>query len=206
MDRNLLSTIPAGVSAGLEDGGSPEWGLLGSQILAETSTGTHGPGALFNDGLTAGLRYVPVLVSRSSAAFRLYPNGSFAGPNPSSATYNLYEQGTGLTEGSPASINIGAAPEVATITLQLLDAAVGGSPLAGLSPIRWATYDGAAQLSETWGVAPTDSGLTESADGAAQLVLELPNTTRTSGQGVYLQLEAGSGAGVRTFGAVVLVD
>jgi hypothetical protein len=108
MDRNLLSTIPVGVSAGLEDGGLPAWGLLGSAILSETATGTHGPGALQNDGLTSGLRYVPVLLSRSAAAFVLYPNGSYEGPNPSSAEYNLYEEGTGIVPGSPGSIVIAA--------------------------------------------------------------------------------------------------
>lgn len=107
MDRNLLSTIPVGVSAGFEDGGSPAWGLLGSQILSETATGTHGPGALINDSLTPGLLYVPVLVSRSAETFVLYPNGSFEGPNPSTATYSLYEENTGLVGGSPEQIVIG---------------------------------------------------------------------------------------------------
>lgn len=107
MDRNLLSTIPVGVSAGFEDGGSPAWGLLGSQILSETATGTHGPGALYNDGLTPSLLYVPVLVSRSAETFVLYPNGSFEGPNPSTATYSLYEENTGLVGGSPEQIVIG---------------------------------------------------------------------------------------------------
>lgn len=107
MDRNLLSTIPVGVSAGFEDGGSPAWGLLGSQILSETATGTNGPGALINDGLTSGLLYVPVLVSRSAETFILYPNGSFEGPNPSTATYSLYEENTGLVGGSPEQIVIG---------------------------------------------------------------------------------------------------
>lgn len=106
MDRNLLSTIPAGVSAGFEDGGSPAWGLLGSQILSETATGAHGPGALINDSLTPGLLYVPVLISRSAETFVLYPNGSFEGPNPSTATYSLYEENTGLVGGSPAAILI----------------------------------------------------------------------------------------------------
>ena len=109
MDRNLLSTIPSGVSAGLEIAGPVEWGLLGSVILAETATGTHGPGALQNDGLNPALRYVPVLLSRSTPAFTLYPNGSYAGPVPSSGTYALYESGTGLVPGSPGSITIGVA-------------------------------------------------------------------------------------------------
>ncbi|MFN7609490.1 MAG: hypothetical protein ACK5QX_00925, partial [bacterium] len=107
MDRNLLSPIPVGISAGLEIAGPPEWGLLGSQILAETATGTHGPGALFNDGLTPGLRYVPVLLTRSSPAFVLYPNGSYEGPRPSTATYALYESGTGrVLAGDPGTISI----------------------------------------------------------------------------------------------------
>jgi hypothetical protein len=90
--------------------------------------------------------------------------------------------------------------------LQVLDAAAGGAALASLSPIQWASYDTATQLSQTWGVAPTDSGTAESTNGAGLLVIELPNTTRTSGQPVYLQLQAGSGASTRTFGAVVTVD
>jgi len=107
MRRNLLSRIPVGVGAGQRQGGSWLWGLLGSQILAETATGTHGPGALFNDGLTAGLRYVPVLLTRSAPAFILFPNGSYEGPNPSSATYALYEQGTGrVLAGDPGTISI----------------------------------------------------------------------------------------------------
>ena len=95
MDRDLLATIPAGVSAGLDDGGLPEWGLLGSVILATTASGTHGPGALVNDGLTPSLRYVPVLISRTDPAFMLYADGSYEGPVPSSAVYRLYEEGTG---------------------------------------------------------------------------------------------------------------
>lgn len=109
MRRNLLSPIPSGVSAGLKVADLGAWGILGSVILAETATGTHGPGALYNDGLNPALLYVPVLLSRSSSAFRLYPNGSYDGPVPSSATYALYESGTGLVTGSPGSITIGTA-------------------------------------------------------------------------------------------------
>jgi hypothetical protein len=95
MDRDLLATIPAGVSAGLEDGGLPQWGTEGSVILATTASGTHGPGAGMNDSLTPSLRYVFVLMSRTDAGFLLYPDGSYAGPVPSSGVYRLYEESAG---------------------------------------------------------------------------------------------------------------
>ncbi len=99
-----------------------------------------------------------------------------------------------------------APPLAKTVTLQVVDAAVAGSSLVNLSPIHWASYDTATQLSQTWGVAPTDSGLAESTNASGELVIQLPNTARNSGQSVFLQLQVGSGSGTRTFGALVPVD
>lgn len=208
MDRDLLATIPAGVSAGLEDGGPPEWGILGSVILATTATGTHGPGALFNDGLTAGLRYVPVLISRSAPAFMLYPDGSYEGPVPSSAVYALYEQGTGNVTAPEAdrTITIAAtAPGLATITIRLLDAAVAGAALPSLTGIQWAWWDDAADESETWGVTPTASGTTEVSDAAGAIDLVATGSTKTSGQTAFIKLYK-HGYPPRAFSGLLTVD
>lgn len=110
MRRNMLSRIPVGVSAGKRQGGHWQWGIPGDVILATTATGTHGPGALYNDDLDPALRYVPALLARTAEDFLLFPDGSFDGPNPSVATYALYEQGTGrVLAGNPGFIYIPSA-------------------------------------------------------------------------------------------------
>lgn len=155
--------------------------------------------------------------SRSGSVYWEFDSGGASPPPPpppppSAARLNFTHPVTGGAraigyEGFGGSAGAPPPPPAArTITLQVLDAAAGGAALASLSPIQWASYDTATQLSQTWGVAPTDSGTAESTNGAGLLVIELPNTTRTSGQPVYLQLQAGSGASTRTFGAVVTVD
>jgi hypothetical protein len=205
MDRDLLSTIPVGISAGLEIAGPPEWGLLGSQILAETATGTHGPGALYNDGLTPSLRYVPVLLTRSAPAFILFPNGSFEGPNPSSATYALYESGTGrVLAGDPGVITIAAPAAPATVTIRLVDSAVSGAALPDLAAIQWGWWDNAADEAETRGVAPTASGNAESTDATGALQLSA-NSTKSSGQTVLIKLYQ-HGYPPRAFTGLLTVD
>lgn len=205
MDRNLLATIPAGVSAGLEDGGPPEWGTPGSVILATTATGTHGPGALVNDGLTLGLRYVPVLISRTDPAFMLYPDGSFDGPVPSSAVYALYEEGTGNVAAPEADRTITISGSVATITIQLLDRSTALEKLPGLSGIQWGWWDSAIDFSGTLGVTPTASGSAASTNSSGAVVIQAPASTKTSGQTAFVMMHL-PGSNPRTLGALLPVD
>lgn len=208
MRRNLLSRIPAGVGAGKRIADLGEWGTLGSVILATTATGTHGPGALVNDGLTPSLRYAPVLISRTDPAFMLYPDGSYDGPVPSSAVYALYEEGTGNVTAPEAdrTITIAAtAPGLATITIRLLDAAVSGAALPSLTGIQWAWWDNAADESETWGVTPTASGTTETTDGSGSIALVATGSSKTSGQTAFVSLYK-HGHPPRAFSGLLTVD
>lgn len=205
MRRNLLSRIPAGVGAGKRIADLGEWGTLGSVILATTASGTHGPGALVNDGLTPSLRYVPVLVSRTDPAFMLYPDGSYEGPVPSSAVYALYEQGTGNVAAAEADRTITISATVATITIRLLDAAVSGAALPGLTGIEWAWWDDAADESETWGVMPTASGTTEVSDATGAIDLVATGSTKTSGQTAFIKLYK-HGYPPRAFSGLLTVD
>ena len=202
MDRDLLATIPAGVSAGLDDGGLPVWGLLGSVILATTATGTHGPGALVNDGLTPSLRYVPVLMSRTDPAFMLYPDGSYDGPVPSSAVYALYEEGTGNVAAPEADRTITITGAVATVTLRILDKAEAGSKLAASAGWDFFWYDDATTMAQAVAGTPTISFLSQSIGADGKKVLALAGSTKTSGQSGYLMFSNGA----RSFAALVEVD
>ncbi len=53
--------------------------------------------------------------------------------------------------------------------------------------MQWAWWDNAADESETWGVAPTASGTTESTDGAGIVTLEAASG-KTSGETVFVKL------------------
>lgn len=118
MHSNELSPIPPGtVGAGLPVPGGL-WGLLGSDIVASSGSGTHGPGLAVNDSLTPSLRYVYVLETRSAAAVVLYPDSSHEGPVPYSGTVRLYEQGSGELPGTTLqrSFSVSAAPAAPVIT------------------------------------------------------------------------------------------
>jgi hypothetical protein len=92
---NELSPLPAGVvGAGASVPGGL-WGMLGSEILAASSSGDNGPGLAANDALSPGLRYLYVLESRSAPTVMLYPDTSHSGPVPYSGVIRVYEEGTG---------------------------------------------------------------------------------------------------------------
>lgn len=135
--------------------------------------------------------------------------GSFAGKTASAG-------GEGWTLEAPLTVALTATfgasgefsfavPTVATITVRLVDAAVSGSALPSLTGIEWAWWDAATKESETWGVAPTNSGTTESTDGSGSIVLQAPLSTKTSGQQAFVKLYL-DGANPRTFGALLTVD
>jgi hypothetical protein len=69
----------------------------------------------------------------------------------------------------------GIAPASATVTL--VDES--GTPQASLSSLKWAWFD---QITPDLFSAPTDQGLAEITDGSGVLVLDLPNSTKVSGQ------------------------
>lgn len=143
MFANELSPIPPGtVGAGLPVPGGL-WGLLGSDIVASSGSGTHGPGLAANDSLSPGLRYVYVLETRSDPAVVLYPDSSHEGPVPYSGTVRLYQQGTGELPGTTLqrTFSVSAAPAAPVITA---------------SPLPQSVTEGAAA---TFSVAASGTGL-----------------------------------------------
>lgn len=150
MDRNLLSVQPAGIGAGLEIAGPGTWGMLGSDILASSATGEHGPGLAANDGLTPGLRYVYLLDTRSAPSVILYPDSSHEGPVPYSGTVRLYEQGTGDVGGTLAqrsfSVSAASTATAPTISAQPQPQAVAPGAVAGFT----VSASGTAPLSYQW--------------------------------------------------------
>lgn len=102
MLRNLNATLPGGGRIL----GTPFVGLLAAQILADTSTGPNGPGAMFNDGLIDGHRYRMLLASPSTFNGTVREDGSI-GPAtaPTSGSYTLYEDN--LLVGSSVPITVG---------------------------------------------------------------------------------------------------
>jgi hypothetical protein len=141
MDRDLLSTVPAGaLHAGKDIAALWTWGATGADILAGTSTGTHGPGLGVNDGLEADKHYEFVLVSRSAEVVVLYPDGSHTGSVPYAGSYALYEAGAGLLGTAAFSVGVATAPVIVDQPVDLAVApgatasftvvAVGSLPLA----------------------------------------------------------------------------
>jgi hypothetical protein len=130
MYANELSTIPAGlVGAGLPAPGGL-WGMLGSEILASSAVGDHGPGLAANDSLNPALRYIYALESRSNSTVLLYPDSSHQGLVPYSGTVRLYEQGTGEVVATVAartfSVSAALAAPVITVQPQAQSATDGG--------------------------------------------------------------------------------
>jgi hypothetical protein len=87
--RNLLDRTPSGRLAL----GTPFIGRLGSEILAASSAGVHGPGPMANDGLDPLKRYRLIVVSRTFPAGSLEINelGQLTATASGTAIYELAE-------------------------------------------------------------------------------------------------------------------
>jgi len=120
MLRNMRET--AGGRAIL---GTQYVGLLGSQILAATATGTNGPGAMYNDGLVSSKRYRMLLANPSAFPGVVYEDGSFMASAAVSTTYRLYEDNVLVAQSGggfdiPFVVTIGAsAARVADPTITI---------------------------------------------------------------------------------------
>lgn len=103
MNRNLNETL----SGGKRIFGTPFVGLLGSDIVSQTSSGTDGAGLLANDQLTSNKRYR--LLINNPAAFPgvVYENGSFTASSSIVTTYTLYEDNLLVSGTSTVTVNIG---------------------------------------------------------------------------------------------------
>lgn len=111
MWRNMVETI-----GGKPILGTPFVGLLAEQILAETSTGTHGPGLMANDNLVAGKRYRLVLQSAFGSDGLVKENGEFTVTAPASTSYLLYEDNL-LVSSTPTEVTVGSgSPGAITLT------------------------------------------------------------------------------------------
>jgi hypothetical protein len=171
MYANELSPLPAGlVGAGLPVPGGL-WGMLGSDILAASAGGEHGPGLAANDNLTTTLRYIYALETRSNVAVLLYPDSSHEGPVPYSGSVRLYEQGTGEVAATLAqrsfSVTTGAAvaPTIVTPPASLV-------VTAGLAASFSMAAAGTAPLAYQWrrdGVAISGATASTYAISAAQV-------------------------------------
>lgn len=104
--------------------GNTGLGELGSTILADTATGTHGPGYLYNDvdGGDSGKEFQGLIVTPPSAGtFFAYEDGSFsltgAADGSYSFVYRLYVDG----------VDLGTATSYITIGAGGTDASASGS-------------------------------------------------------------------------------
>ncbi len=130
MLRNLNELVPAGPAfGGCRIAGPNTWGRLGSEILAETSSGFSGPGVMANDGLDPSRRYRIVIESLGTfqqGALFVDDFGRLVATSPGQTTYQLYEN----------NILIPALPQFRTITVTL------GAVASGIVPTlvvdRWA--------------------------------------------------------------------
>ncbi len=112
-------------------------GVLGSTILANTSTGDHGPGYLYNDVDTGdeGKEFRGLIVTPPSAGtFFAYEDGSFSFTAPDGTytfVYRLYVDGVDLGTAT-SSVTIGGA---ATASLSVTTAASVFAGSATVSPV-----------------------------------------------------------------------
>lgn len=95
---------------------------------------------------------------------------------------------------------------VKTATITLVD--INGAGVFNASSLKWAWFD---SVTPDLFVAPVDQGTAESTDGSAVMVLELPHTTKTSGQIGWLIVTDSDGTVVqspfhRAFSGPVAVD
>ena len=95
------------------------YGLLAEQILAETATGTHGAGLMFNDGLVAGKRYRLQLDNPNLITGLVLENGGLAGVTaPVSGTYSLFADGV-LVDSGVGFIVGAVSPQLVTSPTQM---------------------------------------------------------------------------------------
>lgn len=95
---------------------------------------------------------------------------------------------------------------IKTATITLVD--INGAGLNNLSSLKWAWFD---SVTPDLFSAPTDQGTAESTNGSAVMVVELPNTAKTSGQIGWLIVTDSDGTIVqspyhRAFSGPVAVD
>ena len=117
--------------------GTPYNGILASQILAETETGDHGPGALYNEAQQAEYvgKRLRMRVSNypTVGTLRVEENGSYTGTGLSSGSnvfsYTLYVDGVLQAGSATLTINVGGVATVSAVTADTVFsgvAAVGG--------------------------------------------------------------------------------
>lgn len=145
--RNLLSRTPSGRLVL----GTPFIGRLGSEILAASSTGTHGPGPMANDGLDPLRRYRMLVVSSTfpGGALQINELGQLVATASGTFVYQLLE--SNFTVVAPAAdrtgtVAIGAVVAPPAITSQPAPA----SATAGNTVVFTVVATGTAPLSYQW--------------------------------------------------------
>jgi len=170
------SSISAGAASGGIDGSAPGSilngasslsagsatgnfiGLLASQIVAETATGDHGPGLLYDEALANPGHYLRLQVTStpSSGTLTVYQNGSFdligAADGVYTIGYNWYLD------------DVFAGSDVATVAIGPVNASAPGAGLNGVSTL---TAGAAAGQQNASAPGATLTGVSSIAEGSA---------------------------------------
>lgn len=140
MLRNLNALTPQGRRVL----GTPFIGRLGSEILAASSVGTHGPGPLVNDGLSPTARYRMLVVNTTYAVGDLQIDelGRMVAANAGTAVYQLYEDNVlvqSAVESRTITVTVGAPVFEVTptsITRQVGQSATFNAVVTGAGPLQ----------------------------------------------------------------------
>lgn len=103
--------------------------------------------------------------------------GVFIAPARTSVAQVITVTATSVQDPSQSGTATVTIPALRTATITLASAA--GVLATGLTGLKWAWFD---QATPDLFTAPTDKGSAELTDGAAVITVDLPNTTKTSGQ------------------------
>ena len=142
--------------------GTPFVGLLGAQIIAETTTGDDGPGLMANDGLASDKRYRIVLQEAFGTDGFVSENGDFTVTAPATTSYLLYEDNI-LVSGTATQVNIATSTGAVTFSVTgqatvkftavggvNTSTSAGGDPVsmsaAGLAQVVFAALGGVATI------------------------------------------------------------
>lgn len=147
MLRNLNSLTPSGRRVL----GTPYVGRRGSEILAASSTGVHGPGPMANDGLQQTVRYRMVLQSSTflPGALEINELGQLAATSSGTAIYRLYANNAEVISPDASrtiTVFIGVAATAPSITTQPSSQTVTAGQTATFAVVA----AGTAPLSYQW--------------------------------------------------------